>query len=152
MYKRQAQYDPSRKTARAIILVAFVHGWQNNADPDRQNNTQEFKAMLANLAEEERAKHQQDARKIVGVYIGWPGLSADVQPFQDASFYSRKNTGDRVGYYGGVTEVLSRLESLNDSIKMCIRDRERFTGWHAELANSYVSREMRKPYDYTFVS
>jgi predicted dehydrogenase len=31
-------------------------------------------------------------------------------------------------------------------------EKERFTGWHAELANSYVSREMRKPYDYTFVS
>jgi hypothetical protein len=111
-----AQLDPSRKTAKAIILVAFVHGWQNNADPDRQNNTQEFKGMLANLAKEERARDPLAPRRIVGVYIGWPGLSADVQPFQDMSFYSRKNAGDRVGYYGGVTEVLSRLESLNDSI------------------------------------
>jgi predicted dehydrogenase len=31
-------------------------------------------------------------------------------------------------------------------------EKERFTGWHAKLANSYVSREMRKPYDYSFVS
>jgi predicted dehydrogenase len=29
---------------------------------------------------------------------------------------------------------------------------ERFTGWHAKLANGYLSREMRKPYDYSFVS
>ena len=28
---------------------------------------------------------------------------------------------------------------------------EKFTGWHAHLANSYVSREMRKPYDYSFI-
>jgi predicted dehydrogenase len=28
---------------------------------------------------------------------------------------------------------------------------ERFTGWHAHKANAYVAREMRKPYDYTFV-
>jgi len=115
MIVEAAQYEPSKRTAKAIILVAFVHGWQNNADPDRQNNTQEFKGMLANLAKEERAKNPYP-RKVVGVYIGWPGLSADVQPLQDMSFYSRKNTGDRVGYYGGVTEVLSRLESLNDSI------------------------------------
>jgi predicted dehydrogenase len=28
---------------------------------------------------------------------------------------------------------------------------EKFVGWHASLANGYVSREMRKPYDYSFV-
>jgi hypothetical protein len=116
MIVNAAQYEPSKRTAKAIILVAFVHGWQNNADPDRQNNTQEFKGMLANLAKEERARNPQGPRKVVGVYIGWPGLSADRQPAQDMSFYSRKDAGDRVGYYGGVTEVLSRLESLNDSI------------------------------------
>jgi predicted dehydrogenase len=30
-------------------------------------------------------------------------------------------------------------------------DKEEFTGWHARLANTYISREMRKPYDYSFV-
>jgi myo-inositol 2-dehydrogenase / D-chiro-inositol 1-dehydrogenase len=29
---------------------------------------------------------------------------------------------------------------------------EKFVGWHAHEANHYVSREMRKPYDYSFVS
>jgi predicted dehydrogenase len=29
---------------------------------------------------------------------------------------------------------------------------ERFVGWHAHHANSFVTREMRKPYDYSFVS
>jgi predicted dehydrogenase len=29
---------------------------------------------------------------------------------------------------------------------------EKFTGWHSDLANTYVAREMRKPYDYSFVS
>ena len=29
---------------------------------------------------------------------------------------------------------------------------EKFVGWHAHEANQYVSREMRKPYDYSFVS
>jgi len=30
--------------------------------------------------------------------------------------------------------------------------RERFTGEHAKVANTYLAREMRKPYDYRFVS
>ena len=29
---------------------------------------------------------------------------------------------------------------------------EKFTGFHAKKANAYVAREMRKPYDYSFVS
>ena len=29
---------------------------------------------------------------------------------------------------------------------------EKFVGWHAHTANKYLEREMRKPYDYSFVS
>jgi myo-inositol 2-dehydrogenase / D-chiro-inositol 1-dehydrogenase len=29
---------------------------------------------------------------------------------------------------------------------------EKFTGEHAAEANGYVSREMRKPYDYSFIA
>jgi hypothetical protein len=28
---------------------------------------------------------------------------------------------------------------------------EKFVGWHAHTANKYIEREMRKPYDYSFV-
>ncbi len=31
-------------------------------------------------------------------------------------------------------------------------ENERFTGDHAAEANGYLAREMRKPYDYSFVS
>jgi len=31
-------------------------------------------------------------------------------------------------------------------------EKEKFVGWHSMIANSYVKREMRKPYDYSFVS
>jgi predicted dehydrogenase len=31
-------------------------------------------------------------------------------------------------------------------------EKEEFVGWHSHEANGYVSREMRKPYDYSFVS
>jgi hypothetical protein len=117
MIASAARLDPTKpKSARGIILVAFVHGWRNNAAPDEANNVPQFKYMLAELATQERAQNPQSPRAVVGVYIGWPGLSAKAEPFETASFYSRKNTADRVGLYGGVTEVLSRLESLTDSI------------------------------------
>jgi hypothetical protein len=115
MIAKAAAYNPVTHTAKGIILVAFVHGWMNNADPDEPNNTQQFKTLLSNLAKEEKAKRPTDARRVVGVYIGWPGLSAKGL-LSYFTFYSRKNAGDRVGNYGGVTEVLSRLESMNDTI------------------------------------
>ena len=30
--------------------------------------------------------------------------------------------------------------------------KEKFTGFHAKKANAYLAREMRKPYDYSFVA
>ena len=30
-------------------------------------------------------------------------------------------------------------------------EKEKFVGWHSKLANGYVTREMRKPYDYSFI-
>jgi hypothetical protein len=119
-----AQLDPTRpKAAQGIVLVAFVHGWRNNAAPDPDdNNVAKFKGLLQHLADGERARAPLAPRKVVGVYIGWPGLSYNVEPLETASFYSRKNTADRVGLYGGVTEVLSRLEYLNDSINDSLRD------------------------------
>ena len=102
-----------------IILVAYVHGWKNNASEDPGNNAIDFRQEMQRIAAMERqssAALKQTARPVVGVYIGWPGLSATFEPFKELSFYARKNTGDRVGNYGGVTEVLTRLEALNNEI------------------------------------
>jgi len=107
--------DNAPHTASGIILVAFVHGWKNNAAPDN-DNVGHFEEILATIARNEGAAHPDKPRPVVGVYIGWPGLSATVEPFLEMSFYSRKNTADRVGYLGGVTEILCRLEKLHETI------------------------------------
>jgi hypothetical protein len=31
-------------------------------------------------------------------------------------------------------------------------EQEKFKSWHAKEANGYLAREMRKPYDYSFVA
>lgn len=46
------------------------------------------------IAKDERAANPTNPRKVVGVYIAWPGLSADVEALETLSFYSRKNAGD----------------------------------------------------------
>src|SRR5208283_2373172 len=56
-------------------------------------------------------KQDRPARRIVGVYVGWRGLSATLEPFEELSFWDRKSTAEQVGH-GSVIELLSGLEAL----------------------------------------
>ncbi len=99
------------------VIVLFVHGWKNNASADN-SNVQMFRDTLTQLNKFELAESAQEkrqARRVVGVYAGWRGLSATAEPFKEFSFYERKNTAHKVGH-GGLTELLVRLESLQRQI------------------------------------
>jgi hypothetical protein len=124
MVSESAQLGQGHKP-RPIIMVAFVHGWKNNAEgglePPNANNVTEFKAELQDIAKSEKDSAKtcpvpRSPRPVVGVYLGWPGLSVNKDPLMELTFFSRKNVGDRVGLYGGVTEVLTRLNELSNSI------------------------------------
>jgi hypothetical protein len=104
---------------RPIILVTYIHGWKHNAS-DGDENVTRFRQTLERLGRQETwlaKRHDRYARKVVGIYVGWPGLQLDAGPLTNLSFYSRKNTSDRVGHNGGVAEVLARVEKLHDTIK-----------------------------------
>jgi len=101
---------------KGAVVVLFVHGWKNNAAYDN-GNVQTFRSILANLSAFETAESAQegrDPRKVIGVYAGWRGLSATIEPFKELSFYERKDTAHKVGH-GALTELLVRLESLQRS-------------------------------------
>ena len=46
---------------------------------------------------------------MIGVYVGWRGLSVDFGPFTNATYWERKAVAEQVAK-GGVTELLLRLE------------------------------------------
>lgn len=107
-----------------LLLVVFVHGWQNNADPENER-LETFKKILTKIAENEEAinafknaeadrnkEEHPTPRKVAGVYLGWRGESIWVPGLKHiATFWDRKNTAHKIGH-GSVTEVLSEFEKL----------------------------------------
>jgi len=96
-----------------LLIVTFMHGWKHNASSD-DSNVAMFHKVLNELGVMEQwlsARQHRAARRIVGVYAGWRGLSATLEPFEELSFWDRKSTAERVGH-GAVIELLSELEAL----------------------------------------
>lgn len=103
--------DEIRRVARRqnVVLVVYVHGWQNDASDLRGHDVAKIHCLL------ERLSATQHDRRFFGVYIGWRGKSvpggdgwfkknsiADVLSRgtffvpHELSFYGRKNAATRV--------------------------------------------------------
>lgn len=109
-----SKFSDEMKT-QGLLIVTFVHGWKHNAD-SQDGNVQMIRFVLREIARMEQLvseKESRPARRVTGVYIGWRGLSENIQPFEDLSFWGRKTTAETVGH-GAVVELLSTLESLEN--------------------------------------
>ena len=98
-------------SSQGIILVAFVHGWKDNAQRDN-DGLKAFRGILTQLNKAEQAQQDHPARKVVGVYGAWRGLSATWEPFKELSIWDRKDTAHKVGGYGAMTQLLVDLDNI----------------------------------------
>lgn len=101
---------------RSLLIAVFAHGWKHNADA-ADGNVQAFNRLLLKLAAADAAACANAScrkRQVVGVYIGWRGLSNRMEPFNTLTFWGRKGRAHRVGG-DGVTEVLAELAKVNAS-------------------------------------
>jgi pimeloyl-ACP methyl ester carboxylesterase len=90
----------------AIVLV-FVHGWKHNArhlDP----NLASFKLVLQQTARAEHAVRAENRRPVLGVFVGWRGLSFYWGWLTNLTFWNRKTAALRVAL-GSVRELFGRL-------------------------------------------
>ncbi|MFZ3234526.1 MAG: hypothetical protein WA417_10740 [Stellaceae bacterium] len=108
--EQEAQYQD-------LSIVIFVHGWKHN-DAPADTNVVAFRRLLQQIAEMElqRAPTYWPARKVVGIYVGWRGLSFDAGEIgEDLTFWTRMATAHRVAE-GSVREVLARAKALRDAV------------------------------------
>ncbi|HWD18744.1 MAG TPA: hypothetical protein VHB20_05650 [Verrucomicrobiae bacterium] len=98
-----------------LLLVTFIHGWKHNASGG-DSNVAMFHTVLHNISGmEEFLAHKagRQPRQVVGVYVGWRGLSLQYDPWKEFTFWDRKNSAEQVGH-GGLIELLSELEKIRD--------------------------------------
>lgn len=101
---------------RPLLLVVYAHGWKHNAAAG-DSDISAFRDLLLRVA---AADHEVCARSacarrhVVGLYLGWRGLSATLEPFKELSFWTRKSRAHRVGI-DGATEVLAELAKIKSS-------------------------------------
>ncbi|CAK0774642.1 Esterase [Gammaproteobacteria bacterium] len=96
-----------------LLIAVFMHGWKHSAAPG-DSSVEAFRSLLARLDESEKRLSQdskETPRQVVGVYLGWRGVSVTVPILEHLSFWERKNTAQKLGETG-VAEVLSQLERI----------------------------------------
>jgi hypothetical protein len=96
-----------------MLMVVFAHGWHHGPHVcDRDLAC--FRRVMERLATSKELK----ARKaiVTGVYLGWRGESIRSKPWNNVSFWDRKNTAQHVGRTGG-KEILLELDALYAAAK-----------------------------------
>jgi hypothetical protein len=120
-----APEDASR--GQDAILVAFVHGWKHDARSD-DDNLSAFRVLLKETVDYEKATSATagKARPVLGVFVGWRGLSdfGLGDAVANATFWGRQAAGQRV-VVGSVRELFGRLRHY--------RNRRRKDGWNPLL-------------------
>jgi hypothetical protein len=97
------------KQKRPLLVLAFVHGWHNNASPgdEHDKNLGSFKASLQFLADREDCSGKCPI--IVGVFLSWRGESQiSLNGGNFLTYWSRRAAANRVGG-PSMTEAVMRL-------------------------------------------
>ena len=101
------------------IVIAFVHGWKNNAS-EQNDNVKGFKLALQSVYKEFHATH-----RVIGVYIGWRGnlIKPSWPVSQQLSYYNREATATRVpgaSLSSALTQIAMRTHENKNALAVFI--------------------------------
>ncbi|HXG28822.1 MAG TPA: hypothetical protein VNJ47_08235 [Nevskiales bacterium] len=147
---RHVLADLESAAADGIILVAFTHGWKEDAGAGRWSVTG-FKTLLGVIAARERDLASAQARaprQVAGVFLGWPGRVATPPGLAGLTWFDREDAAERValGDYG---DALLQLKTLRDATTAGLPGNQLILIGHslgsAMLYRRLVQAPLRKP-------
>ncbi len=107
-YQKVISHIETTAKNNTVLVVVYVHGWKHNASYD-DSNVSRFRDALKILSAPQQGQDVVYGRRLIGVYLGWRGLSLSVPGLKELTYWDRKTVAQHVGN-GGVTEVLLRLK------------------------------------------
>lgn len=106
--KHIKEQEDQRVNKHGVLLLVYAHGWRNNASNAKKGDVERFRKLLKII---NNTQPTTEKRKVIGVYLGWRGLSSKLEPMKTLSYWSRKSVARQVGH-GGVSEVLLQLDRI----------------------------------------
>lgn len=88
------------------VVNLFVHGWENNAEPDNKNLVAFENALLAL----NRSQEANSREEVIGIYVSWRGKTLPSIGHY-LTFWNRKSVSEEVGR-GDLTNFIFKAEAL----------------------------------------
>lgn len=114
--------DRSASSERGILVVLYVHGWRNNADPDLEDgDLVRFQSTLDRIAGNFAKAEASTPDRVVGVFIGWRGETSNIPIHNKVSFWGRRATAERVASLNMRETMFSVMrEAKSRDLSKCI--------------------------------
>ena len=97
------------ESENGVLLWLYVHGWMNDANPDREeNDLARFRRGVLERFQQADVEAGVNPDHVVAVYVGWRGASSRVPVLGFASFWERRRAAERVASFS-VLEAIVRL-------------------------------------------
>ena len=85
---------------RGVVVITYIHGWQNNADPDRErNDLHRITGSMVRVGEQIKSRDSGVADRVVAVYLSWRGATNRFPLIDKTTFFDRKQVAERVSSY-----------------------------------------------------
>jgi hypothetical protein len=84
--------DADQRSDHHALVITFLHGWKNNAEPSN-NNVFDFRRQLNHIAAKACAGHESRCG-VVGIYLAWSGdlVTRDWNTLRNLTYFNRRNT------------------------------------------------------------
>lgn len=107
--RKRAVFDKLREYDKDdLAVIVFVHGWKDNANP-MDGKVKSFREALNDVAKSNLIGKK---RRLVGLYVGWRGLSLHGLGLENLTLWDRKAVAQKVGK-GGVTDLFVEFDNID---------------------------------------
>ncbi len=102
----------------SLVVVLYVHGWKHGPESEDRERFSEFVETIS-IREEafasKRSGRGPKARRVVGIYVGWPGQTVALPLLEELTYWGRQKAADRISQSGIVAKIVAAVRSVRQT-------------------------------------